>query len=80
MDVGVCVLRAINLDDPVDGREIYTTSRDICTEKYGVLLLYKLEVDGCTLVLVHLTMQLEQVLTDFERLKRLEGEADLLTR
>lgn len=79
MDVGVGVLRAINLDDPVDSGEIYTTRRYVRTEQHCVLLLDELEVNGCTLVLILLTVKLEEVLADLERLEGCVCEAHLLT-
>ena len=57
MNVRVGVLWAVNLDDPIYRGEIDTTSRNIRAEQYGVFLLNELEVDGCTLVLILLTMQ-----------------------
>jgi len=59
MDVSVSVLRAVNLDDPVDCWEIHTSRTDICTEQHSVLFLHKLEVDGSTLVLVLFAVQFE---------------------
>ena len=56
MNVSASVLRTIYLNDPVDGREIDTTSRNISTEEHGVLFLDELEIDSCSLVLVLLTV------------------------
>lgn len=78
VDVGVRVLGAINLDDPIDGGEIDTTGRDIRTEKHGVLFLNKLEVDGRSFVLVLLSVQFKQVLGYFEGLECLVSETYLL--
>ena len=64
MNVSVSILWTIYLNDPVDGRKIDTTSRNIRTEEHSVLFLDELEIDSCSLVLVLLTMQLHQVLTD----------------
>lgn len=79
MNVSVSVLRAVNLDDPVDCWEVHSSRTDICAEQHSVLFLHKLEVDGGTLVLVLFAVQLEQVLTHFQRLEGLVGKADLLT-
>ena len=79
MDIGVGVLGAVNLNDPVNSWEINTTRRNIRTEKHCVLLLDELEVDGRTLVLILLTVKLEQILADLERLEGRIGKAYLLT-
>ena len=80
MDVRVRVFWAIDLDDPVNCGEVDTTSRDVSTEKHSMLLLNKLEVDGRALVLVLLTVQLKQVLRNFQGLEGLVGEAHLFPR
>ena len=58
MNVSVCVFGAVHLDDPVDSWKIDTSGRDISAEEYDLFLLNELEVDGCTLVLVLLSVQL----------------------
>ena len=80
MNVRVGVLRAIDLDDPVDGREIHSSRRDISAEQYRMFLLNELEVDCCALVLILLSVEFEQVLVDLEGFEGLVGEADLLAR
>ena len=79
MNVGVGVLWAIDLDNPVDSWEIDTSSRDIRTQHYCVLLLNELEVNGSTLVLILLSMEFKQILRDLERLESFICEADLLS-
>ena len=59
MNVRVGVLRAIDLDDPVNGREIHPTRRNISAEQYSMFLLNELEVDCCALVLILLSVEFE---------------------
>lgn len=59
MNVRVGVLRAIDLDDPVNGREIHSTRRNIGAEQYSMFLLNELEVDRCALVLILLSVEFE---------------------
>ena len=80
MNVSIRVLWAIDLDDPVNGREIHSTRRNVSAEQYSMFLLNELEVDSCALVLILLSVEFEQVLVDLERLEGLVGEADLLAR
>jgi hypothetical protein len=61
VDISVNILRAVDLYDPVDGRKVDTTCTNICAEKYCTFLLDKLEVDGCALVLLHLSMEFKEV-------------------
>ena len=44
-----------------------------------MLLLYELEVNGCTLVLLLFAVELEQVLRDFKSFEGLVGKAHLFT-
>ena len=80
MDVRVGVLRAVDLDHPVDGWEIHAARRNIRAEQHSVFFLHELEVDGCALVLILLAVELQQVLVDLEGFEGLVGEADLLAR
>jgi len=66
MDVCRRVLGAIDLHHPVNGREVYTSRTDVCAEQYCVFLLDELEVNGSSLVLIHLSVKLEQVRANFE--------------
>jgi len=59
MDVCIGILRAIDLDDPVNSGEIDTTRRYICTEQHGVFFLHELKVDSRSLILVLLPVQFE---------------------
>ena len=76
--VSISIFGTVNLDNPVHGWEIDATSRDIRAEQHSMLLLYELKVDGRSLILVLLAMELQEVLTHFQRLERLIGKADLL--
>lgn len=78
MYISISIFGTVNLDDPVHGWEIDATGRDIRAEQHSVLLLYELKVDGRSLILVLLAMELQEVLTHFQRLERLIGKADLL--
>jgi hypothetical protein len=79
MDVGRRVFGAIDLHYPVDGGEVDTSCTDVRAEHDSVFLLYELEVYGRSLVLVHLSVELEQVLANFECFERLVCKAHLLT-
>lgn len=56
MDVGAYIFRYINLYNPVNCREINTSGSDIRAEKCRLFLLYELEIDCCSFVLVLLPM------------------------
>lgn len=79
MYVSWYVFRAVNLNDPVNSREINTACAYICAEQYSVLLFHKLEINRCSFVLLHLTMELEQVSANFECFKCLVSKPDLLS-
>lgn len=78
VDVRADVLGAVELDHPVDSGEIDSSSRNIGAEEHGLPFFYKLKVDSGTLVLVLLSMQLEQVRGQLERLEGEVGESHLL--
>lgn len=80
MDVSVNILGAVELYDPVHQREVNTSGGNVSRKENCVLLLYKLEVNGCTLVLLLLAMQLKQVLAKFQSLEGLVGKSNLLPR
>ena len=58
MDVGIGILWTVDLDDPVNSREVNTTGRDVGTEEHGVLFLDELEIYCCSLILVLLSVEL----------------------
>ena len=78
MNISCYVFRAVDLNDPVNSREVNTTRTNICAEQYSVLLFDKLEINSCSFVLLHFTMELKQVSTYFESFKCLVSKADLL--
>ncbi len=80
MDVSVDILRAIDLYNPINCWEVYSSGGDICAEEDCMFLLDELEVNRGSLVLVLFAMQLHQISRHFERLERLVGESNLLTR
>ena len=59
VDVGVGVLGAINLDDPVYSWEINTSSRNIRTKQDSMFFLNELEINSCALVLILFAMKFE---------------------
>lgn len=80
MDVCRGVLRDIDLDHPVDSRKVDSSSGDVSAKEDSLLLLNKLEVDGCAFVLVLLAMELKQVLADLEILECLISKPYLFSR
>ena len=80
MDVGGDIFWHVDLDYPVHGWEIDTSSRDICAEERRLLLLHELEIDRCSLVLVLLSVKFKQILADFQLLHCVVSESNLLTR
>ena len=59
MDVGLNVLGAVELNDPINLGEVHTSGGDIGGEQNSVLFLHELKEDGCSFVLVLLTMELK---------------------
>ena len=79
MDVCRDIFRDINLQHPVDSWEVNASGRDISAQEDGLLLLNELEIDSRALVLILLSMELKQVLANFETLQSLVSESDLLS-
>jgi hypothetical protein len=77
MDVRIDIIRAIELDDPVDGREIETARSNVGTdEERGFRRRETLEnVEPGRLFL--LSVEVEQGQTGVETTERLKDEADL---
>lgn len=80
MNVGVDILRAVVLHDPVDRWKVNAPRGDICGEEDSTFLFDKLEVDGCPFVLILLSMELKQILAELQRLEGLIRETYLFSR
>lgn len=78
MDVGVDVLGAVELHDPVDGGEVDAARGDVCAEEGRVLALHELEVDGSALGLLLTAVQLEDLGAGLQTLEGFVGETHLL--
>jgi len=57
MDISSNIFRQINLEHPVDSREINTTRRNISRKQNSLLLLNELVVNSSAFVLLLLTVQ-----------------------
>ena len=79
MDVGVDVLRAVELHDPIHGGEIDTSRSDICAEESRVLSLNELEIDGGTLGLLLPSVKLKDLSPRLQPLESLISKAHLFT-
>jgi len=79
MYVGVDILRAVILHDPLHSRKIDTSGGNICAEEDRVLSLSKLKVDGSTLGLLLATVKLQERYSNFEASEGLIGKSDLFT-
>jgi len=58
MDVGIDVLWAVELNDPINSWEIYTSGSDISGEEHRRLFLDELIINGRPLVLFLFSMEL----------------------
>ena len=52
VNIGIYILRNIDLNDPVDCWEIYSSRCNISTKQNCLLFFNKLEIDSCAFVLV----------------------------
>jgi len=57
MDISSNIFRQINLEHPVDSREINTTRRNISRKQNSLLLLNELVVNSSAFVLLLLTVE-----------------------
>jgi len=57
MDISSDIFRQVNLEHPVDSREINTTRRNISRKQNSLLLLNELVVNSSAFVLLLLTVQ-----------------------
>jgi hypothetical protein len=80
VNVGINILGAIVLDDPVHCGEINTTRGDICTKQDGMFSLGEFEIYRSTLGLLLSSMQLEERYSNLEPPEGLIGKADLFAR
>lgn len=65
VDVSIDVLWAVNLNHPVNCGEVNSARTDVRTKEHGIFLLDELKVDSGTLVLLHLSVELHQILAYF---------------
>ena len=80
MDVGVRVLRAVHLDDPVDSRKIDSTRDDVGGKEARVLRGGEAVCDFQTGNLLLPSMQVQEGDTRLEMSEALVDEPDLLAR
>jgi hypothetical protein len=57
MDISSDIFRQVNLEHPVDSREINTTRRNISRKQNSLLLLNELVVNSSAFVLLLLTVE-----------------------
>lgn len=80
MDVGIDILWAIVLHDPVNLGEVDASAGDIGAEENRILSLNKLEIDGSTLGLLLSTVKLKDLGATLQALEGLKGKANLFAR
>jgi hypothetical protein len=59
VDVSLDIFGAVELNNPINLREVNTSGGDISGEQNSVLFLHKLKENSCSFVLVLLTMELK---------------------
>jgi hypothetical protein len=78
VDVGSDVFGAIELENPVNFREIDTSGGNVCSEKDSLLTFKELVVDSSSLALLLSTVQFKKVGACFQSFECLVCISDLL--
>lgn len=79
MNICADVFRTVKLNNPINSRKINTPSSNICRKQHSWLLLHELKVYCCPFTLLHLSMELKQVLPKLESFECLIGKSYLFS-